>query len=139
MRVHGGHAGARRHPALACLDFQAGARRHGMPWYPCGCTATRNVVKAAVATAKALDTAAGILTEEANRLLVRTQPLPDVLRAQDDPDDTSPALRDFLKLALDETSFALDWYLCFVVRLCHIIRYSECFTLTLYESCSRCL
>ena len=111
MRVHGGHAGARRHPALACLDFQAGARRHGMPWYPCGCTATRNVVKAAVATAKALDTGAGILTEEANRLLVRTQPLPDVLRAQDDPDDTSPALRDFLKLALDETSFALDWYL----------------------------
>ena len=64
-----------------------------------------------MATAKALDTAAGILTEEANRLLVRTQPLPDVLRAQDDPDDTSPALRDFLKLALDETSFALDWYL----------------------------
>ena len=30
MRVHGGHAGARRHPALACLDFQAGARRHAL-------------------------------------------------------------------------------------------------------------
>ena len=88
-RVHGGM------PWYSCGCTEAS--RPGMPWYPCGCTATRNVVKAAVATAKALDTGAGILTEEANRLLVRTQPLPDVLRAQDDPDDTSPALRDSLR------------------------------------------